>query len=98
MNFDTRVYKLLMMVPKGKVTTYKAIADALGTKAFRVVGNVLNGNKDTENIPCYKVVNSDGRIGGYSRGIEEKIRRLNLDGIGVADGKIKKFEKRVHTF
>ena len=98
MNLDTKVYKLLMMVPKGKVTTYKAIADALGTKGYRAVGSILNKNPHTEDVPCYKVVNSNGTLGGYSKGLDEKIRKLRKDRIKVSDGKIKKFEKIVYKF
>ena len=95
MGFKEAVYEILSKTPKGKVTTYKAIAEALGTKAYRAVGNALNRNKDTVNISCYKVVSSDGILGGYSKGAEEKTRRLKEDGIEVENGKIKEFEKRL---
>ena len=98
MNLDTKVYKLLMLVPKGKVTTYKAIADALGTKGYRAVGSILNKNPHTEDIPCYKVVNSNGTLGGYSRGPAEKARRLRREGIRISDGRVKNFHKKLLTF
>lgn len=98
MGFGERVYALLKRIPKGKVTTYKAIAEALGIKAYRAVGNALNRNKDPENVPCYKVVSSDGRLGGYSRGIAEKVARLKEDGIKVLDGRIEDFEMVFYRF
>ncbi len=98
MSLDTKVYKLLMLVPKGKVTTYKAIADALGTKGYQAIGTILNKNPHVHDVPCYRVVNSDGTIGGYSKGIEAKVKMLKKDGIEIVDGKIKKFEKRLYHF
>jgi len=96
MNFDQRVHKILLKIPKGKVTTYKEIAEALGTKAYRAVGSALNRNKHPEMYPCYKVVNSDGRVGGFALGTNDKIRRLQKDGIEVVSGKIKDFNKKIY--
>lgn len=98
MHFDEKVYNLLKNIPKGKVTTYKAIAEALSTKAYRAVGNALNRNKSPENVPYYKVVNSDGTLGGYSRGIAEKTARLKEDGIKVLGGRIADFETVLYRF
>ena len=96
--FSDKVYEKLKLIPYGKVTTYKIIAESLGTKAYRAVGNALNRNKHPDTIPCFKVVNSDGSLGGFSRGKEDKIRRLSEEGIEVIDGKIKDFEDKVHRF
>lgn len=93
-----KVYEKLKLVPYGKVTTYKAIAESLGTKAYRAVGNTLNKNKHPDDIPCFKVVNSDGSLGGFSRGKEDKRRRLSAEGIEVIGGKIKDFDKRLYLF
>jgi len=88
------VYKLTRQIPKGKVSTYGAIAKALGDiRASRAVGFALNQNPDPDFTPCYKVVNSDGTLGGFGLGIEEKIRRLENDGIRVIDGKIVNFDE-----
>lgn len=59
------VFKTLKSIPYGKVTTYKAIAEKFNTSP-RVIGYILSKNKDTKEYPCYKVVRSDGRIGGYT--------------------------------
>ncbi|HEC82028.1 MAG TPA: methylated-DNA--[protein]-cysteine S-methyltransferase [Thermoplasmatales archaeon] len=94
MNFFEEVYRLTRQIPKGKVSTYGAIAKALGdVRASRAVGLALNLNPDPEFTPCYKVVMSDGALGGFGRGIEDKIRRLKKDGVMVKNGRIVDFEK-----
>ena len=84
-----RVYSLLKRVPMGKVTTYKQLAEAVNTHP-RVIGMLMKNNKDPVNIPCYKVVKSDGSLGGYSGrdGIKTKILLLQKDGIIVKNNKI----------
>jgi methylated-DNA-[protein]-cysteine S-methyltransferase len=87
--FDERCYALLSQIPKGKVTTYKEIAHALGTKAYRAVGNAMNKNPyDRETHPCHRVVKSDGTIGGYAAGSEAKVKRLTSEGFTVKEGKL----------
>lgn len=88
------VYRLTRQIPRGKVSTYGAIAEALGDIiASRAVGFVLNQNPDPDFTPCYKVVNSDGTLGGFGLGVDEKIKRLERDGIRVFDGRIVDFER-----
>ncbi len=82
------VYEYLLTVPKGKVTTYLRIAEALGHKgAARAVGNILHANSHPEIYPCYKVVSSKGRLAENfgDGGIEEQKRRLERDGIEVVN-------------
>jgi methylated-DNA-[protein]-cysteine S-methyltransferase len=88
MNFDERCYEILVKVPKGKVTTYKDIANALNSKAYRAVGNAMNKNKNAPKVPCHRVVNSNGGIGGYAYGVDKKIRILKEEGVKIIDGKI----------
>ncbi len=88
-SFREQVYELLKTVPKGKVVTYATLAHALGTKAYRAVGTAMKNNPDLDGAPCYKVINSDGRVGAYSLlGVDEKIRRLKADGIEIKNGRI----------
>ena len=88
-SFNTRCYKILKQVPKGKITTYKSIAQRLGTKAYRAVGNAMNKNPyDTKVYPCHRVIKSSGEIGGYAKGTKAKISRLKSEGIEIVNGKI----------
>jgi len=71
-SFRENVYKAVKKIPKGKTKTYKEIAVVAGRpKAWRAVGNILNKNFNPE-IPCHRVICSDGRVGGYNRGRKEK--------------------------
>jgi len=67
-SFRENVYKAVRKIPKGETKTYKEIAAAARKpKAWRVVGNILNKNFNSQ-IPCHRVIRSDGKIGGYNRG------------------------------
>ena len=96
--FSVRCYKLLMRVPKGKVTTYAELARALGTNAYRAVGNSMNKNPYAPIVPCHRVIKSDGSLGGFAHGPAEKIARLRKEGIIVRGDKIVDFEKRLFVF
>ncbi|NMB48301.1 MGMT family protein [Candidatus Kuenenbacteria bacterium] len=77
--FREKVLRVVAKIPKGKVLTYKQVAKSAGrSKAYRAVGNILNKNYDPR-IPCYRVIRSDGKAGGYNRGQEEKERKLKAE-------------------
>ena len=81
-NFYQKVFKIVNKIPKGKVLSYKQVADRLGNpKLSRAVGQALSQNTDPKKIPCHRVVCSDGRIGGYKWGINKKILLLNQEGL-----------------
>lgn len=84
------VYELITYIPKGRVSTYGAVAEALGDKtAARAVGKILSENSNPELYPCYKIVYSDGAVGNYRLGgVTEKSRLLSADGIKISDGGI----------
>ncbi|MBS3131924.1 MGMT family protein [Candidatus Woesearchaeota archaeon] len=88
--FQERVYAVCRKVPKGKVTTYKAIADKLGTKAYRAVGTALACNPYAPKVPCHRIVNSDGSIGGFSGkgGVKGKIKMLRREGVEIKKNKV----------
>jgi methylated-DNA-[protein]-cysteine S-methyltransferase len=87
--FQDRVLKLVAMVPKGKVTTYKELARAMGNpKAYRAVANALARNPFPIKIPCHRVVRSNGEVGGYRLGVRQKIKLLVQEGIKIENGKI----------
>ncbi len=98
MNFSQKCYELLKQIPKGKVTTYKEIAKALNTKAYRAVGNAMNKNPNPVVVPCHRVVKTDGSLGGYAYGDIKKIDLLKEEGIEVVDGKIVNFKTILHHF
>jgi methylated-DNA-[protein]-cysteine S-methyltransferase len=89
-DFEKRVLALTKKIPRGKVTTYKIIAKKLNTKAYRAVGAALRKNKTPLIIPCHRVVNSDGTVGGYKgkKHSTEKIRLLNKERIIIKNNKI----------
>jgi methylated-DNA-[protein]-cysteine S-methyltransferase len=96
--FQDRVYESTRLVPKGYVTTYGAIARKLKCKAYRAVGQALNRNPYAPRVPCHRVVNSDGSIGGFASGTAKKIRMLKQEGVSVRNNRIVDFEKRLFTF
>ncbi|MCJ7816703.1 MAG: MGMT family protein [Candidatus Aenigmarchaeota archaeon] len=89
MSFSEMVLETTKKIPKGKVTTYLEIARAIGNpESSRAVGNALNRNTKPDIIPCYRVIRSDGSVGGYASGTKEKTRRLEKDGIEIRKGKV----------
>jgi methylated-DNA-[protein]-cysteine S-methyltransferase len=96
--FNSRIYALLKKVPAGKVTTYKSLALAMKTKAYRAVGNAMNKNPHSflqnGDVPCHRVINSSGSLGGFVSGLNDKISLLKKEGVEIKDNKIdlKKFE------
>lgn len=79
-SFDNRVYDLVKKIPAGKVSTYKLIAEKLGTKAYRAVGQALRRNTFRD-VPCHRVINSSGFVGNFNKGISLKIKLLKLENV-----------------
>lgn len=74
--FTEKVYEIVKNIPRGKVLSYKQVAEKAGnSKACRAVGNILNKNYNPE-IPCHRVIRSDGKCGGYNRGTKLKMKIL----------------------
>ena len=89
-SFREKVYKIVKKIPKGKTLSYKTVAKlASRPGAWRVVGNILNKNKNLhphtkfwcggKQIPCHRVIRSDGKIGGYKGGTKKKIYLLKKE-------------------
>ncbi len=77
--FSQKVYEVVKKIPEGKTLTYKEVAKLTGNpRAYRAVGNILNKNYNPE-IPCHRVVRSDGKTGGYNRGAEMKVKILKKE-------------------
>ena len=99
MNLEQKIYKKLLDVPKGQITTYGELAKAVGLKnGQRVVGKIMNKNPYPVIIPCHRVVMSTGKIGGYAYGEHVKIKLLNDEGIQIKNGKITDLENRIYRF
>lgn len=90
-NLSKKVYEYLTKIPKGKVVTYKQVAESLGNKGLaRVVGSTLHKNPDGDKYPCYKVLNSKGELAEafVFGGKEVQKERLEKDGIKVINNKV----------
>lgn len=98
MNTSQKVYNLLTQIPKGKVTTYKAIADKLGTKGYQAIGQIVGANPNAPQVPCHRVVKSDGELGVYAFGVDKKIEILTKEGIKITNNKITDFDKKLYRF
>ena len=98
MTFSENVLELTKKVPNGKVTTYKIIAEKLNTHAYRAVGTALHNNKKPIIIPCHRVVNSSGFVGGYGKGIKKKIELLRKENVKIKNKKIQDFKKVLFRF
>ncbi len=88
--FDRLVLDIVSQIPEGKVTTYGEIARALGDiRAARAVGEALKKNPRPVEIPCHRVVMSDGSLGGYAfGGPEAKKKLLEKEGITFKGDKV----------
>jgi len=99
LNLEQRIYKKLLEVPKGQITTYGELAKAVGLKnGQRTVGKIMNKNPYPVIIPCHRVVMSTGKIGGYAYGENIKTKLLNDEGIQIKNGKIIDLENKVYRF
>lgn len=92
-------YDLVAQVPLGRVTTYGAVARALGdVVASRFVGLAMSMNDDIVRVPCRRVVQSDGRVGGYTGGgPRRKAALLKKEGIRVEGGVVQDMADRMFT-
>jgi methylated-DNA-[protein]-cysteine S-methyltransferase len=88
MSFADRVYEVTKRIPKGKVSTYKDIAFALNCKAYRAVDSALNKNPFAPQVPCHRVINASGKLGGFASGLKKKVVLLKKEGILITKKKI----------
>lgn len=93
MSFSEKVYALCSQIPRGKVTTYKAIAEKLGTKSYRAVGQALRCSHFSLRVPCHRVVRCNGFLGGFmgwkeGGKVAEKKKMLETESVAVVNGKI----------
>jgi len=89
MSFNERVWAMTARVPRGRITTYGTLAKALGSpRAARAVGQALHRNPYAPDVPCHRVVGSDGRLTGFAGGVEKKRRLLQAEGVAVVNGRV----------
>ena len=87
--FNSRCYEILRKVPRGKITTYKELAKAIGvSRGARAVGNAMNKNPYAPKVPCHRVIKSNGEIGGFAYGTKKKIEMLRKEGVEIIDRKV----------
>jgi len=78
--FRDKVFDVVRRIPKGETCTYKEVAKLAGNpKAARAVGSILHTNHNPD-IPCHRVIRSDGTLGGYNRGKQKKRHLLMHEG------------------
>ena len=95
-NFFERVYDVARQIPYGKVTTYGAIAKALGAaRSARMVGWAMNASHLKEDIPAHRVVNRNGVLTGKDHfdGTNLMQQLLESEGVKVKNNQIVDFEK-----
>ena len=82
--FQLKVWNYLKKIPRGKVKTYSEVAKAIGKPlATRAVANAIGKNPFAPQIPCHRVIRSDGSLGGYSGKGGIKTKRLLLKKEGI---------------
>ena len=102
-NFENKVYHLTSQIPEGKVTTYQTIAHALHTHAYQAVGQALKKNPFAPQVPCHRVIKSNGRLGGFAgqtkvKKIKEKQLLLEKEGVLFKNGQIENLKNYLFTF
>ena len=84
MSFQQKVWAITARIPRGRVMTYADVARRLKTSGYRAVGGALHRNPYAPQVPCHRVVGSDGRLTGYAHGLPKKRRMLEEEGIQFA--------------
>ena len=88
--FERGVLVATFRIPKGKVSTYKRIAQKVGRpRAYRAAGNALHKNPLAPVVPCHRVIRSDGGFGGEKKGAESRRNHLEKEGIPIKDGRVR---------
>jgi methylated-DNA-[protein]-cysteine S-methyltransferase len=88
--FERDVLVVTFKIPKGKVSTYKRVAEKVGRpKSYRAVANALHKNPLWPVVPCHRVLCSDGSFGGPKKGAEDRRRSVAKEGVSIQNGKVK---------
>lgn len=110
-NLQKKAYALLRTVPVGRVTTYKALANAVGTRSYRAIGQFMRNNPyafmsctDPDvRTPCHRVVSSNGSVGGFMGSttgthVKQKVSLLKSEGVTILANKVQNFAGLLYTF
>jgi len=83
--FQIKVWRALMAIPPGTLTTYGTVAEALGMKgaAARAVGTAVGANPISWLIPCHRVIRNSGMLGGYRWGLPRKLAMMGWERNGL---------------
>jgi methylated-DNA-protein-cysteine methyltransferase-like protein len=95
-NFFERVYEIARQIPEGKVTSYGAIAKALGAaRSARMVGWAMNASHAMDDVPAHRVVNRNGLLSGkhHFEGTNLMQQLLENEGVKIVNNQIVDFEK-----
>ena len=101
--FQKKVFDALKKIPKGKVSTYRHLADYLECNSAQAIGQALKKNPDAPAIPCHRIIKTDLTVGGYygeikGDKIDRKLQLLSEEGVKFDDtGKLIETE-RVYDF
>jgi methylated-DNA-[protein]-cysteine S-methyltransferase len=88
--FERNVLVTTFKIPKGKISTYKRIAEKTGNpKAYRAVANALHKNPLHPIVPCHRVVRSDGGFGGEKKAAESRRKLVEKEGVPVENYRVK---------
>ena len=90
-NSYEKIYEVVKQIPRGQVATYGQVAALAGNNRWaRVVGYALHVNPDPEGIPCYRVVNKEGRLSDAFAfgGVNRQKLLLEAEGLRVVDNHV----------
>jgi len=88
--FEKEVLVTTFKIPRGKVSTYKRIAEKVGKpRAYRAVANALHKNPLHPVVPCHRVVRSDGRFGGEKNAADSRRKLVEKEGVPIENGRVK---------
>lgn len=92
-SFETEVYAATKRIPRGKVSTYKEVASAIGCGSSQAVGQALKWNPFAPEVPCHRVIRSDLTLGGFAGQVDgpEVLRKQSLlrrEGVRITEGRL----------
>ena len=100
-DLQIEVWEKIKEIPRGKITTYKLLSDAVESRAVRAIASAVGKNPNAPTVPCHRVVLSSGKIGNYThpQGVKRKIELLKEEGIEIDEnGYIIDFKEILYYF